>query len=265
MDTVFHLAAAHGGRGYVDLHGVDCARNLVLDGVVFEACYRAGVTKVVYASSGCVYPNYLQQDLSVERHLSEDMVGPPYDPDNLYGWAKLVGELTLRAYYKELGVKSVCCRYFTVYGERSRENHAITAMIARSFVDQNPFIVWGSGDQVRNWTYVSDIVEGTLLAAEKIDNGIAINLGTTDRISVLEAVRLVLELTGKKHLRVKLESNRPVGPVNRVADNAMAREVLGWYPRVPFAEGLKRTIAWYYSTKNRAAVAKELDRLLTER
>src|SRR3990167_6309940 len=98
MEVVFHLAADHGGRGYVDLHQAACATNLTLDGLVFRACHQAGVEKVVYASSGCVYPNYLQTDPHAMAYLTEDKVGPPYDADGMYGWAKLMGELTLRAY-----------------------------------------------------------------------------------------------------------------------------------------------------------------------
>src|SRR5690606_23038702 len=87
LETVFHLAADHGGRGYVDLHQVACATNLTLDGLVFAAARAAGVDKVVYASSGCVYPNHIQTDPGEVLYLTEDMVGPPYDADNMYGWA----------------------------------------------------------------------------------------------------------------------------------------------------------------------------------
>src|SRR5215510_427687 len=89
MDVVFHLAAIHGGRGFVDLHQAACAQNLAMDGMLIKAAYEAGAEKLVFASSGCVYPNHLQGDVSQELYLSEDMVGPPYDADNLYGWAKL--------------------------------------------------------------------------------------------------------------------------------------------------------------------------------
>src|SRR6202162_5515954 len=94
MAVVFHLAADHGGRGYVDLHQAACATNLALDGMVFRACHNARVEKGVYASSGCVYPNHLQGNPDEMLYLTEDLVGPPYDADNLYGWAKLMGEMT---------------------------------------------------------------------------------------------------------------------------------------------------------------------------
>jgi nucleoside-diphosphate-sugar epimerase len=97
MTVVFHLAADHGGRGYVDLHQVACATNLGLDAIVFAAAHKAGVEKVVYASSGCVYPNHLQTNPGEILYLTEDMVGPPYDADNMYGWAKLMAEMTLRS------------------------------------------------------------------------------------------------------------------------------------------------------------------------
>ena len=265
MDVVFHLAADHGGRGYLELHQAACATNLALDGIVFNACFKAGVEKVVYASSGCVYPNFLQTDPDEIIYLSEDKVGPPYDADNMYGWAKLMAEMTLQSYYKDWNMKSVSCRYFTAYGPKEHENHAVVAMIARSFVDQNPFVVWGDGEQIRNWTHVSDIVEGTLLAAEKIDDGTPINLGTMDRTSVIDAVREVLRYTGKEYLRIELHREMPTGPLNRVADNSLGKKLLGWEPKVKFIDGLRETIDWYYSTKDRNRVISVLDHLLTER
>ena len=264
MSVVFHLAADHGGRGYVDLHQAACAANMALDGMVFQACRRARVDKVVFASSGCVYPNHLQTDPGQLLYLTEDMVGPPYDADNMYGWAKLMGEMTLRAYGRDWGLKSASCRYFTVYGDRGHENHAVIAMIARAFVKQDPFVVWGNGEQIRNWTHVSDIVAGTILAAERIDDGTAINLGTMERTRVIDAVREVLRYTGHQ-ARIELHPEMPTGPMNRVADNALGRKLLGWEPQVEFMHGLHRTIDWYFSTKDPEAIRRTLDTRLTER
>jgi nucleoside-diphosphate-sugar epimerase len=264
MEVVFHLAAAHGGRGYVDLHQAEPATNLLLDGLVFWEAYKAGVERIIFASSGCVYPNYLQSDPDKEIYLREDMVRSPYDADNMYGWAKLMGELTLRAYHQEFGMKAASCRYFTVYGPRGVENHAVMAMIARAFIGQNPFEVWGDGTQVRNWTYIDDIVRGTILAAEKIDDGTAVNLGTMERVRVIDAVKMVLEYTGHK-AEIVFRPDMPTGPLNRVADNSLAKKLLGWEPQVPFREGLKRTIDWYFSNKEREQVRAVLGRMLTER
>src|SRR5215472_13512576 len=263
MSVVFHLAADHGGRGYVDLHQAACAMNLMLDGVVFRACHLAGVDKVVYASSGCVYPNHIQTDPNQILYLTEDMVGPPYDADNMYGWAKLMAEMTLRAYHRDWGLKSASCRYFTVYGPRGVENHAVIAMIGRAFVRQDPFVVWGTGEQIRNWTYIDDIVHGTILAAEKIEDGTAINLGTMERIRVIDAAKEVCRYMGYSP-KFELHPEMPTGPYNRVADNALAKKVLGWEPEVAFMNGLRRTIDWYVSSKKQEEVASILGHMLTE-
>lgn len=264
MDVVFHLAADHGGRGYVELHQAGPASNFFLDGVVFWEAYKAGVEKIVFASSGCVYPNYLQGEVDKELFLTEDEVKPPYDADNLYGWAKLMAELTLRAYYKEYGIKAASCRYFTVYGPRGVENHAVIAMIARAFIKQDPFEIWGDGNQIRNWTYIDDIVNGTILAAEKIENGNAINLGTMERIRVIDAVKEVIRLSGYNP-RIKFLKDMPVGPLNRVADNTLAKKILDWEPQVMFFDGLNRTYNWYIANRKKEEVEKTLSDMLTQR
>ncbi len=264
IQTVFHLAADHGGRGYVDLHQAGPASNFFLDGLIFAEALKARVEKVVFASSGCVYPNFLQSDIHKEVYLTEDLTKGPNDADNTYGWAKLMAEFTLQAYAREGKLKSASCRYFTVYGPRGIENHAVIAMIARAFIAQNPFEVWGDGTQIRNWTYIDDIVSGTILAAEKVDDGTPMNLGTMERIQVIDAVHMVQEMTGQK-ADIKLLPNMPTGPLNRVADNSRARKLLGWEPKYPFRDGLQRTIDWYYKTRDRDQVKATLNHMLTER
>lgn len=264
VDTVFHLAADHGGRGYVDLHQAGPASNFFLDGLVFAEALRAKVKKIVFASSGCVYPNFLQSDIKKELYLTEDLTKGPNDADNTYGWAKLMGEFTLQAYAKEHGIGAASCRYFTVYGPRGVENHAVIAMIARAFLKLNPFEVWGDGTQIRNWTYIDDIVEGTILAGEKINDGTAINLGTMERIRVIDAAKMVCEITGH-NADIKLLPNMPTGPLNRVADNSLAKKLLGWQPKTLFKDGLKRTIDWYYATRDHDEVQRIFARMLTER
>jgi nucleoside-diphosphate-sugar epimerase len=264
IDVIFHLAAIHGGRGYVDLHQAECAKNLALDGMLIRAAHQAGVRHFCFASSGCVYPNLIQQDVSQELYLSEDMVGPPYDADNMYGWAKLMTEMTLQAYHRDCGMETSSCRLFTVYGERGVENHAVIAMIARAFIGQDPFEVWGDGTQIRNWTYVGDIVRGMVLAADRIVDGRAVNLGTMERTRVIDAVHEVLRYTGKD-AQLRLRPDMPTGPLNRVARNDLARELLGWEPEVNFIDGLHRTIDWYFKTKDPGQVRAYLERMLTER
>jgi nucleoside-diphosphate-sugar epimerase len=137
-------------------------------------------------------------------------------------------------------------------------------MIARAFIKQSPYVVWGTGEQIRNWTHVSDIVSGTILAAEHIDDGTAVNLGTMERTRVIDAAREVLQYTGHQ-AEIELHPEMPTGPLNRVADNSLARRLLGWEPKVMFMDGLHRTADWYFASKNRTLIASELMTRLTER
>lgn len=257
IDLIIHLAASHGGRGFIDLHQTEPATNLFLDGLVFSESVKAGVEKIVFASSGCVYPNHLQQNPSQKVYLSESMVGPPYEADNMYGWAKLMGEKTLKFMTKERGIKTASCRYFTVYGPLETETHAIIALIAKAFVGQNPYEVWGNGKQIRNWTYIDDIVEGTLLAVEKIDDGTAVNLGTSERTSISQAVEMILNYVGFQP-KIRFLPSMPVGPVNRVANNKLARNLLGWQTKIRFCDGVKKTIDWYFSSHSKEKVKQAL-------
>ncbi len=263
IQVVFHLAADHGGRGYIDLHQAAPATNFFMDGLVFWEAQRAGVEKIIFASSGCVYPNALQADPNETVYLSEGLIKPPYEADNLYGWAKLMAELTLDAYCRELGMKAVSCRYFTAYGPRCLESHAVMAMIGRAFIKQDPFEVWGNGEQIRNWTYIDDIVEGTIRAAETIDDGSAVNIGTMERVRVVDAARLILQYTGCQS-EISFLTDMPTGPLNRVADNTMAKRRMNWEPQVNFEDGLRRTIDWYFSNKKSPEVHNALrDKLVS--
>ena len=258
-DICYHLANRHGGRGFVDRYQADCATNFAVDGMVIQAAHKIGA-KVVFASSGCVYPLHLQRDSEKDVRLAEDMVGPPYDADNTYGYAKLMAELTLKAFHKHYGMRAAIGRFFTVFGERGYESHAITALIARAFIKENPYVVWGTGQQKRNWTHVSDIVSGLVLLGEKIDDATSVNLGTTENVRVVEAVDEILRYTGERP-QLKFMPDMPVGPANRVADHTLATTLLGWQPKVKFRDGLHRMIDWYYRVKNvdevRAIMAKE--------
>jgi UDP-glucose 4-epimerase len=264
QSCVFHLAADHGGRGYIDTHEAACAGNLMLDGIVFDACVRGGVESIIYASSGCVYPSHLQQNPNKVIKLSEGDVGPPFDCDGVYGWAKLMGEKALAALAQEHGFKAVSCRYFTAYGPRATESHAVMAMIARAFIGQDPFEVWGTGEQLRNWTYVSDTVSGTLAAAELAASGQAFNVGTMEGTRVLDAARMILDRAGLLP-RIVTRPEMPTGPYYRVADNTKLAQAAGWSPAVPFSEGLEKTMDWYFASKSASEIRDALPELLFER
>lgn len=240
---VFHLAA--------DLRW-ESEHNFLLDQQVFKAALESNVQKVIYASSAAVYPNFLQQEPDEELYLQECQVGPPYDPSGMYGLSKLVGERTLQTLYREHGLKSACCRLFPVYGPQCSESLAIGALVGRAFRRENPFQVWGDGSQVRGWTYVSDIVAGLILAAEKVDDATAVNLGTQERITVRSAAYAVLNEVGLKS-PVQFLPEKAFGPLNMVADNSRAKELLGWEPQVSFLDGIRETVDWFRKNYERSA------------
>lgn len=269
IDAVFHLAASHGGRGYIDAHPVECCTNMMLDQLVFQEAHRAGVERVCFASSACVYPSYLQQEMGSRYLLKEDDANPFVRDKALadleYGWAKLMGEMTLMAYHRQYGLKTSSLRIFTAYGPRENETHAIIALIAKAFVRQDPYVIWGTGEQDRNFTYVGDIVDALILAAQKIEDGTPINAGREDRITINRACDLVFSLTGWKPEHISYDPTKPQGVASRAADLTRAREVLGWEPRVTYADGFRRTIDWYFRNKKLDQVKANLDCLLMER
>ena len=134
IDTVFHLAALHGGRGYIDTHPAECCSNMILDQLVFEEAHHEGINQICFASSACVYPSYLQEETG-SQYLLKEQDADPFVRDRAfadleYGWAKLMGEMALKAYNREYGTKTASVRIFTAYGPRENETHAIIAFIA---------------------------------------------------------------------------------------------------------------------------------------
>ena len=111
---------------------------------------------------------------------------------------------------------------------------------------------------------MDDIVSGTILAAEKIDDGTAVNLGTMERIRVLDAAKMVLDFSGQK-AEIRLRPDMPTGPANRVADNSLAKKLMGWEPKTPFREGLRKTMDWYFASKQKEQVRDVLEKMLTAR
>lgn len=268
-DLVFHLAACHGGRGYIDTHPVECSTNMILDGTVFAAAASAGVERICFASSACVYPVNLQASPSHGIYLKEEWADPLVPgaaaADGEYGWAKLMAEMTLRAYQKHYGLKAVSCRIFTAYGERENETHALIALIAKAFVGMDPYPIWGTGEQDRNFTYVGDIADGMILAAEKVTDASAINIGTAEHIKIRDAAELIFKLTGFHPERLAFDTDKPVGVFSRAASLSRTRDLLGWEPATSFRDGLAKTIDWYYRSHSRDAVSDRLEPLLTER
>lgn len=269
IDVVFHLAALHGGRGYIHTHPAQCCTNMILDQLVFEEACKADVERLCLAGSACVYPRYLQEKMGSSYLLKEEDADPfvrdKAFADLEYGWAKLMGEMALRAYHRQYGMKTSSVRIFTAYGPRENETHAIIALIAKAFIRMDPYVIWGTGKQDRNFTYVQDIVDALVLAAEKIEDGSPVNAGRDDRILLDQAAELIFDIEGWRPKQIKHDLSKPEGVASRAADLTRARRILRWEPKVSYKEGFKRTVEWYFSNKSKEEVKANLERLLLER
>jgi UDP-glucose 4-epimerase len=242
---------------------------MALDQIVFEEAWRAGVDRVCHASSACVYPSYLQEEAGSQHLLREDEANPfvrdKAFADLEYGWAKLMGEMTLKAYHKQHGMKTSSVRVFTAYGPRENETHAIIALIAKALIKMDPYVVWGTGRQDRNFTYVDDIVNAMIRAAERIEDASPVNAGRADRITLDQAAEIVFGLLDWRPEQVIHDLSKPVGVASRAADLTRAKTLLSWEPEVSYEEGFRRTIEWYRSHKDPDAVRRDLAKLLMER
>ena len=268
QDIVFHLANIHGGRGFIETHPAEISQNFVIDGNVFRAAQASGVKRVCFASSACAYPTNLQtaDPRRQQRFLSEEMADPFKEgcalADGEYGWAKFMGEMALEAYHKQFGLKGVSCRLFTVYGPRENETHAIVAFIAKALLKQDPFEIWGTGQQDRNFTYVSDVVEGMLLAAERISDCRAINIGTDEIVKIVDAVNIVCDIVGHRPGHFLCDTAKPEGVYARAASVALQEDLLGWRPKVAFRDGIEKTIEWFAATRDIDALKENLQQRL---
>lgn len=254
---VFHLAAVHGGRGYITTHPADVSSNLAIDHHVFEACTDATVEKIVFSSTACVYPTELQAKIGSDYKLKE----ADSDPFNLegfmsadieYGWGKLMSEIQMISFNKQYGLKGCPVRFVTAYGPRENETHAIIALIYKALERMDPYEIWGDGHQERDFTYVKDIVEGCILAADKISDCTPINLGTGKKYSIIDTVEVICEILNWRPSKFKFDTAKPVGALSRALDNTRAKELLGWQPCYTLEDGLRETIEWYVKTHLRS-------------
>ena len=145
-EVVFHLAATHGGRGFIDTHPADVCSNLAIEHHVLEASWKAGVERVIYASSACVYPPKLQSRIGSNYLLKEDDSNPfnleeYLSADIEYGWTKLMGETQLIAFLKQYGLRGCSVRFVTAYGPRENDTHAIIALIRKAVEKRDPYVI----------------------------------------------------------------------------------------------------------------------------
>jgi UDP-glucose 4-epimerase len=241
---------------------------MLLDHTVFATAAAAGVAKIVYASSACVYPTSLQNDKHSRSLLREEDAnfeepGKAF-ADGEYGWAKLMGELQLRAFCKQYGVSGAACRIFTAYGERENESHAVIALIAKAAARLDPFPIWGDGRQTRNFTYIQDTVAGIVLAGAALKGFEVLNIGADTHYTILDLIREIFLCLQWQPREIEKQRDKPVGVKSRAADVTLCRERLNWVPSYSLRDGIRRTVSWYLShCKDRDV--KTLEQRLMER
>jgi UDP-glucose 4-epimerase len=233
-EAVFHLAAQPGVRASWGKTFAEYTTNNVLaTQVLLEHCAEAKLKKFIYASSSSVYGD-------AEMLPTPETALPR--PTSPYGVTKLAGEHLCYLYWRNFEVPCVSLRYFTVYGPGQRPDMAFRKLFER-LLHGGAFHVYGDGRQTRDFTYIDDIVNGTILAWERGAPGEVYNLGGGSRISLNEVLAIAAELTGKKPLVEYRESQK--GDVrNTAADIGKARRELKYEPAVAIAEGLQRQWQW---------------------
>jgi nucleoside-diphosphate-sugar epimerase len=232
FDGVFHLAAQPGVRSFGDVFPLYLRRNVLASQRLFEAAARDGV-RVVFASSSSVYG-------AAERYPTPEDAGPrPLSP---YGITKLACEHLAAAYAREFGLDCVVLRYFNAFGPRQRPDMAFTRM-AFALAEFGTFDLFGDGDQSRGWTYVSDVVDGTIAAMDPRASG-TYNVGGALEASMNEAIALLERIAGRS-LDVRRGANAVPGDQRRTnADTSRNRAELGWAPRVSLEDGLRAQWQW---------------------
>jgi UDP-glucuronate 4-epimerase len=230
---VFHLAAQPGVRGsWGSSFAIYVRDNVVATQRLFEAAARAG-TRVVFASSSSVYGN------AAAYPTSEDVVPRPVSP---YGVTKLFCEHLADAYRSGTGLDFVAMRYFTVYGPRQRPDMAV-GRIAAALSDGGRFVVYGTGEQSRDVTYVDDAVLATLAAMDAAAPGSIFNVGGGSETSLSEIIDLCRALSGRD-LEVE-HRDAAAGDVRRTAaDTSRILAELGWRPQTELEQGLTAHLSW---------------------
>jgi GDP-L-fucose synthase len=243
FDLIIHCAAVVGGRAKIEGAPLAIAQNFAIDADFFCWVSRDPQKgqKIVYFSSSAVYPTMFQRR---ESHCSLDeslmalggsRIGVP---DATYGWAKLAGEyLAQRA--AERGVDVVIYRPFSGYGEDQDLAYPFPSIIKRAVAGEGPLVVWGSGDQVRDFVHIDDVVDCVMETAWKLSPGEALNIGSGYPTSFLDLARIVLVYAARK-AKVTVDKTKPEGVFWRVADTAKMRQF--YRPKVVLAEGVQRAI-----------------------
>jgi len=203
------------------------------------------IKRFVFAASSSAYGDTLTLP------KSENMQPAPISP---YGVSKYAGELYAQAFGRCYGLENVCLRYFNIFGPRQDADSPYSGVLSRfstAFLESTPPVVYGDGEQTRDFTYIDNAVQANILACESPGaSGKSFNIGTGNAVSLKQVLRLLEKIAGRT-LEVKYEAAREGDIRDSLADIRLAQETLGYEPTVQFEEGLERTYAWYQAQATR--------------
>ena len=248
LDEVYALAADMGGMGFISkYHAQILHNNILINTHTLDAARINGVKRYFYTSSACVYPEYRQLDANVTPLKEEDAY--PAQPQDAYGWEKLVVEHLCTHYREQYDIQTHIVRFHNIFGPlgtweggREKAPAAMCRKVAVAKLTGNPEIeIWGDGEQTRSFCYIDDCVQGIYKLMQS-DFYKPLNLGQDRLISINGLADLVANIASikitKKHI------SGPQGVRGRNSDNTLLRKVLKWEPAISLEEGLSHTYAW---------------------
>jgi GDP-L-fucose synthase len=252
--VVVHLAANVGGIGANLEHPADFFYDNLMMGVeLMHQGYKLGIGKFVAIGTVCAYPKFTPVPFK-----EEDLwIGYPEETNAPYGMAKKMMLVQAQAYRQQYGFNSIFLLPVNLYGPGDNFNlktsHVIPALIRKAFeakeAGANSLTLWGDGSPTREFLYVGDAADGIVTAAERYNNAEPVNLGSGYEISIRDLAALVARLAGFKG-QIIWDTEKPNGQPRRALDVTRAREYFGWQAKMPFEEGLRRTIDWFQENRN---------------
>jgi len=244
-DYIFHLAANVGGIYYNTHFPASLLRDNILMTVnIIEAARLAKVKRFSMVSSACVYPRFC----TIPTPETEGFKDEPEPTNYGYGWSKRFAEILAKTYTQEFKMKISIVRPYNAYGPRDnfdpKNSHVIPALIKRICDGKNPVKVWGDGSPTRSFIYVTDVVQGMMLALQKYPQPDPINLGTKEEISIKDLVKLIIKLSNNK-TKIKFDTKKPNGQPRRNCDTKKAKKILNFKAKTTLEKGLPKVIKYY--------------------
>ena len=260
IDEVYQLAADMGGAGYIftgDHDAVVMHNSATINLNVLEYGHKAGVKKLFYSSSACIYPEYNQRDPNNPK-CSEDSAYPAA-PDSEYGWEKLFSERLYLSYQRNYGVEVRVARFHNIFGPEGTwrgGREKAPAALCRKIAEANQggeIEIWGDGEQTRSFLYVDECVEGVRRLMQSDFAG-PVNIGSEEMVTINQLAEMIMRIAGK-NLKIR-HIPGPLGVRGRNSDNHLIRAKLGWAPGRPLHEGLESTYSWIADKVQTAAKAE---------